>query len=161
MIRAIQDFFERNMRPSDTQGAERSKEHALQLATAALLIEMSRADFDEKAEEQQAIAENLLRFFQLTPEETRTLMALAEREANKSVSLHPFTSLINKHYTPEEKSEVVEMLWRVSYADGQKDMHEEHLVRKVANLLYVPHGDFIRARHRIEHEFAGRDEDTS
>lgn len=152
MIRAIREYFEHNMQPSTTGASEHSTEHALQLATAALLIEMSRADFQEKPEEQQAIADNLIRFFELTPEETATLIALAEEEANESVSLYQFTSLINEHYSAKQKSEIVEMLWRVSYADGHKDMHEEHLTRKVANLLYVPHSDFIRARHRVEDE---------
>jgi uncharacterized tellurite resistance protein B-like protein len=119
---------------------------------------MSRADFTEKAEERRAVADNLLRFFDLTPEETETLVRLAKREADESTSLYPFTHLIHEHYTPEQKCEVVEMLWRVSYADGHKDMHEEYLVRKIADLLYVPHKDFIRTRHRVEQELAQRGE---
>ncbi len=162
MLRAIQEFFEQNMQLSGgSREADRSSEHALQLATAALLIETSRADFDEKAEERRVINDNLLRFFNLTPEETRTLVALAEEEANDSTSLHQFTSLIHQHYTNAQKRQIVEMMWRVSYADGHKDMHEEHLVRKVANLLYVPHKDFIQTRHRVEEELARpRDKDS-
>jgi uncharacterized tellurite resistance protein B-like protein len=152
MLRALQEFFESNMRPSGSTTSEEDREHALRLATAALLIEMSRADFTEREVEREAIEESLKRFFDLTPEETDTLRSLAEKEADASTSLHPFTSLINDHYLLEQKITVVEMLWRVCYADGHKDMHEEHLVRKIANLLYVPHQDFIRARHRVEEE---------
>jgi uncharacterized tellurite resistance protein B-like protein len=46
----------------------------------------------------------------------------------------------------DERARIVGMLWKVSSADGHIDAHEEHLVRKVADLLYVPHARFIQAK---------------
>jgi len=65
------------------------------------------------------------------------------------VSLYQFTGLINQHFTPEQKVRVVEMLWQVAYADGHLDPYEEALVRKIADLIHVPHRQFIQAKHRV------------
>lgn len=147
MLRAIQDFFRSRIEPGE---AGEHDEHGLRLATAALLFEMQRADFDEH-EEERAVLERVLReTFDLGEEETRELSRLAEREAEESVSLHQFTSLINQRFSPGEKVRVVEMLWQVAYADGRIDRYEEALLRKIAELIYVPHRDFIQARHRVE-----------
>lgn len=152
MIRAIQQFFESRIRAQAEGGDATARERALQLATAALLIEMTRADFHIKPEERHAVLQTVQRAFQLGPEETEELIRLAEQGVDEAVSLYQFTSLIDKHFPQERKVQVVEMLWRVAYADGVKDMHEEHLVRKIADLLHVPHRDFIRTRHKVEAE---------
>jgi len=147
MLRAIQDFFRNRI---DVAGPDGHDEHSLRLATAALLFEMQRADFDDH-EEERAVLERVLRgTFDLSKEETRELARLAQREAEDSVSLHQFTSLINQRFSPDEKVRVVEMLWQVAFADGRIDRYEEALLRKIADLIYVPHRDFIQARHRVQ-----------
>jgi uncharacterized tellurite resistance protein B-like protein len=88
--------------------------------------------------------------FALSKEETRELARLAQRDSEDSVSLHQFTRLINQRFSPEEKVRVVEMLWQVAFADGRIDRYEESLLRKIAELIYVPHRDFIQARHRVQ-----------
>jgi uncharacterized tellurite resistance protein B-like protein len=115
-----------------------------------LLFEMQRADFDEHEDERAVLERVLQETFELAVEETRELAQLAQQEAEDSVSLHQFTSLINQRFSPEEKVCVVEMLWQVAFADGRIDRYEEALVRKIAELIYVPHRDFIQARHRVE-----------
>lgn len=152
MIRAIQQFFESRIRAQAEGGDATAREHALQLATAALLIEMTRADFHIKPEERHAVLQAVQHTSRLGPEETEELVRLAEQEADEAASLYQFTSLIDKHFPQERKVQVVETLWRVAYADGVRDMHEEHLVRKIADLLHVPHRDFIRTRHKVEAE---------
>jgi len=124
-------------------------QHGLQLATAALLFEMLRADDDEHPGERHALERGLQKSFSLSDTETRQLAQLAEREAAESVSLYQFTGLINTHFTPHEKIRVVEMLWQVAYADGILDRYEEALVRKIAELIHVPHREFIQSKHRV------------
>lgn len=152
MLRAIQQFFENRIRPNAGDDNAAAGEHALRLATAALLIEMIRADDHVGPEERQAVLEAAQRAFELSSDETEELVRLAEQEATEAVSLYQFTNLIDKHFPLERKVHVVELLWRVAYADGVKDMHEEHLVRKIADLLHVPHRDFVRTRHKVESE---------
>ena len=146
MLRAIQDFFRLKIEPDMEAGPD---QHGLQLATAALLFEMLRADDDEHPDERHALEQALQKCFALSESETRQLSQLADREAAESVSLHQFTGLINRHFSPDEKIRVVEMLWQVAYADGSLDRYEEALVRKIAELIYVPHREFMQAKHRV------------
>ena len=148
MINAIRQFFETHILEETLE--EATTEHALRLATAALLIEMSRADFDAKVEDRAAVITVVRRVFELTEQETHELVALAEQEAEQATSLYQFTSLINREFSPEQKAHVVELLWEVAYADGQLHKYEEHLVRKIADLIHVPHKTFIRAKHKVK-----------
>jgi uncharacterized tellurite resistance protein B-like protein len=149
MIKAIRSFFDSRILSKDGHAPEHSQ-RPLQLATAALLVEMTRADRQVTDEERRAVDASLSEAFDLSPEETRDLVRLAEAELDDSASLFQFTHLIDRHFSLEEKIAVVEMLWRVAYSDACKDHHEEHLVRKIADLLHVPHSAFIRARHKVE-----------
>jgi uncharacterized tellurite resistance protein B-like protein len=157
MLHSIRQFFETHLR-GGAEGDEQtaSCEHSLHLATAALLIETSRANFQVRPEELEAAARALEQTFSdLTHGETRELVRLAEAEADEAVSLFQFTSLIDREFPPQRKVHLIEMLWRVAYADGRKDAHEEHLIRKIADLLHVSHSDFVRTRHRVEATLAG------
>ncbi len=147
MLKAIQRFFQEYL--AVEQQAAPDVEHALQLATAALLIEMSRQDDQVHPEERSAIATAVQRKFGLDPQETAALVRLAEEEAQGATDYFQFTSLINEHFSPERKVRVIEHLWEVAFADGHLDRYEEHMVRKIAELLYVSHTDFIAAKHRV------------
>lgn len=125
-------------------------QHALRVATAVLLVEVARADFIVQAEEQAQLRRLLEREFELTAEELDALMEEAEADADRLVSLQHVTRLLNEHYDHPMKVRIVEMMWHLVYADGNKDHYEEHLIRQVAELLYVSHPEFIQARHKAE-----------
>lgn len=129
-------------------------EHALRVATATLLIEISRADFQEQESEIKMMRQLLLEQFDLGDSELDELMQQASERADKLVSLQHITRLLNEQLDHDMKIRVVEMMWQVVYADGVKDHYEEHLIRQVAELLYVSHAAFIQARHKAE-ELAG------
>ena len=152
MIAAIKKYFYDKMQPPLADAGTRDATHVLQLATAALMIEMSRADFHVDDAELVAITALLGQQFQLPKDEVQELVRLAEMEVKTAASLYQFTKLIDKSFLPEQKQQIIEMLWRVAFADGHKDKYEEYLVRKVADLLHVSHKDFIRARIRVEEE---------
>ena len=155
MIRRIQRFFTDKIQ-SRVQSGQQNNEQALQLATAALLIEVTRADFHVVQSERRAVISAVQSLFGLSRQETDELVALAEEEVDGSVSLFQFTQLVDQEFSLEQKAAVIEMMWRVAFADLDKDKHEEYLVRKVADLLHVPHTTFIRARHNVETELAGK-----
>jgi uncharacterized tellurite resistance protein B-like protein len=148
MLDAIRQFFENHIAPEAAVGG-RDDDHALRLATAALLMEMTRVDSTVAEEERRAVASAVRARFDLSEEEAAELMRLAEEQAQEAIDYHQFTSLINKKFSLDQKIKVVEQLWRVAYADEKLDKYEEHLVRKVAELLYVPHTEFIAAKHRV------------
>jgi uncharacterized tellurite resistance protein B-like protein len=111
-----------------------------------------RADFEVTADERRQI-EGLVRdTLELENEETRELLALAEQEVEESVELFQFTRLIDEAFSAEQKAQLIERLWRVALADSHLDRLEEHLVRKIANLLHVPHRDFISAKRAARGE---------
>ncbi len=154
MIKAISQFFNGQIREPAMKGRGPESDHALQLATAALLIEITRADFHVEDSERVAVDEAIIDLFGLSEAEARELARLAELEVKESASLFEFTSLVDRHFSQEQKIQVVEMLWRVVFADGSKDKYEEYTVRKITDLLHVSHRDFIKARHRVESDLA-------
>jgi len=147
MLTQIKAFFEQHLMP-DQAGSQGDEAHRMRLAVAALLLEMTRADEQVSAEECAALEDGIRDHFGLTADETRELIALADAERREATDYFQFTSLINAHYGPEQRVQIVEQLWRIAYADETLHHYEEHLVRKVAQLLHVPHGAFIAAKHR-------------
>jgi len=146
MLKAIKQFFDQNISP-DTQV---DYEHHLKLATAALLIEMMQQDGATKDEEVEAVKNALQTKFELSETETHELFALAHEEARQAVDFYQFTSLIHKHFPPEKKIRIVEYLWTIAYADNHLDAHEEHLIRRIADLLYISHKDLIQTKHKVQ-----------
>jgi uncharacterized tellurite resistance protein B-like protein len=146
MLRALTAFFGRGSALAD---APATREHELELATAVLLIEVARADFAEAGAEVDAIAKLLEQHLGIAPAEAEALVALAQGEADRQVSLQAFTRQLHAELDTEEKLKVVELLWRVAHSDSNLDKHEDHLIRKVAGLLYVSHSDLIRVRNRV------------
>lgn len=146
MIASIKDFFSQFIEPDIASDSNSS--HALQVATAALLLEMMRMDNELKDEERQAIASTLQTQFSLGNEQIETLMALAEQESREANDYYQFTSLINKHCDLAQKIQIIENLWYVAMIDGHLDAHELHLMRKLADLLYIGHADYVAAKQR-------------
>lgn len=147
MLEALKRFFDGRLAPGehDEIGVD-----AVELATAALLVEMQRADLVADEIDEAEIRSLLARHFSLDDEAVSNLVSLANDSADQAVSLHEFTRLIHERFDVAQKSTVVEMLWRVALADGRVDAHEEHLVRKVADLLYLPQAAYIKAKERAK-----------
>ena len=148
VLKALREKLTNALGAAEPEMAEQ-RDHALRLATATLLIEIVRADYHENLTENAAVFNELTRFFQLTEYEAELLVREAELEADQTVTLQGLTRLLHERLTTQEKHAVVEMLWRVALADDHLDKHEDHLVRKLADLLYVSHGDLIRIRNLV------------
>jgi uncharacterized tellurite resistance protein B-like protein len=120
-----------------------------ELATAALLVELARSDFSESAAEIEAIRQLLQKRFSLSESALDTLIADAIRRADRAVSLHEFTHRLNRELPEADKLAIVEMLWRVSHADGRIDKHEEQLVQRIAGLLHISDRDRVRLKLKV------------
>lgn len=147
MIASLIEKIETALAPSQDPAATHD-EHLLQLSAAVLMIEVMRADHHMAPEEEKRLVHLIQRHFGLDEQETSDLIELAHGEAEKSVSLHRFTRQLTDGLEVPERAHVVELLWELAYADGRIDMHEEHLIRQIADWLYLPHNIFIRAKHR-------------
>jgi len=148
LINRIKDFFNKNI---SGEGAETGTDAdtRIQVAASALLVEMARADDEFSEEEGERIISILKKEFSLTDEIAKELIEMAELELKASVDLWQFTSLINANYSPEEKIRLMELVWRVIYADGRLDRHEDYLVKKIAHLLNLRHREMIDAKLRV------------
>ena len=151
MLKAILDFFDQNLAPSDKPAGKR---HTLELATATLLAEVMRLE-GVKPEERAVALAAVRTQFRLEPGEAEELVRLAEEEARDATDYYQFTSLIRQNYPQEDRQAIVELLWRVAYADKGLSSHEMHVVRKIADLLYVPHSAYIAAKMRAKEAAGG------
>jgi uncharacterized tellurite resistance protein B-like protein len=151
MLNAIREFFEQHV----AAGAGGDDRHAIQRATAALLVETVRLDGEIDAAERAAAHRAVRAKFGLTDPEATTLIQLAEDEAGDTTDYYQFTSLINRRFSAAQKERVIELMWQVAYADADLSAHEQHVVRKIADLLYVPHRTYIAAKLRAR-DAAGR-----
>jgi uncharacterized tellurite resistance protein B-like protein len=144
MLRALKDLFD-SLVPAPSAAAG-GGEHALHLAAAVLLVEVMRADPATPDTERQAVMDALRRKFALADDELAPLVELAQQKARDSNDFYAFTSTINERFSHEQKVRMVEYMWQVAYADGTLDVHENHLISKVAGLLHVTHGEYIAAK---------------
>lgn len=156
MIDTIRRFFDKYVEPELERAGEQHREHGYQLATAALLFEVSRADHHVSEEELSTVAALVQGCFKLTDEDAAALTDLARRESEEAVSLYELTKLIDKRLSLAEKIHIVELLWKVAFVDGRLDRYEEYTIRKLADLLHVSHGDFIAAKLRVEEGRGGQ-----
>ena len=145
MISTLKGFFNQLV---DSGAQDKTAGKTLQIATAALLVEMMRTDNHIAAEESALIEKTLREQFSLEAGEQGDLLKLADAEARQAVGYYPFTSLINKQCSIEQKVRIVENMWHVAMSDGHISAHENHLMRKIADLLYVGHADYIAAKQR-------------
>jgi len=117
-----------------------------QLSVALLLLELARSDFDFAEVEQARIRELLAQRYGLDVEQARALMEQAQGAGREAVSLYDYVRALNQRFDPAGKYQLMEMLWQVAWADGRLDPNEEHLLRKLAGLLYVSDADYVRAK---------------
>jgi uncharacterized tellurite resistance protein B-like protein len=147
MFKSISGFVQEKFNKGSKE--EVDVQHVMHLASAALLLEVSRADFDIQDEELESIAKSLTQRFDFSQQEADQLIELARAEHDSHVSIHPFVKIINDKCSAEEKVLLLDDLWRVAYADDKLDKYEEYQLRKIADLLYIPHSVFIQTKLNV------------
>jgi uncharacterized tellurite resistance protein B-like protein len=149
MLRTLKDLFDRLM-PPPAQADPRVAEHALQLATAVMLVEVMRSDASFHEGERAAVLAALRDKFALADDEAARLAELAEATARQATDLYGFTSRINERFDMAQKLRMIEHMWAVAYADGHLSEHERHVMWRIADLLHVPQGAYVNARMRAQ-----------
>ncbi len=134
----------------NAHGAASHKEQALQLAAATLLFEMTRVDHEIHQADLRAVADALKDLFSLSSEQIQALVSHVSEPSRHPTSYFSYVRLINRSFTPEQKRKLIEHMWMVALADREIHMFEDHLVRKISDLLYVPHREFIAAKQHAK-----------
>lgn len=155
MLRTLKDLFDR-LSPVAAGSDPQAEEHALQLATAVMLVEVMRSDPGFRPGEREAVLAALREKFSLGGDEADRLAELAEATARQATDLFAYTSRINEHFDMPQKLRMIEHMWRVAYADGRLSDHERHVMWRVADLLHIPKGAYVHAKIRAR-EAAGTD----
>ena len=141
MISKIKGFFAKNvLEPEDA--AVKTE----QLAAAALLVEVMVIDGNLDEQELASISQTLCQILALSSEQVDELIRLSRDEVAEATSLYQFTREINTHFDVEQKMNLLIAMWRVAFADGYLDKHEESIIRRVADLLHILHSDYIRCK---------------
>jgi uncharacterized tellurite resistance protein B-like protein len=145
MLDAIREFFEKQIDAPAAQGDER---RSIELATAALLVEVVRLGGEIKPVEREVVLRAVRGRFGLSASDAEALLRLAEEQSREATDHYQFTSLINQRFSQTQKQQVIELMWQVAYADSELSAYEQHVIRKIADLLYVPHRAYIAAKLR-------------
>ena len=150
-MKLLSDFFKnissntkKNIKPNSLE----SFEDEVILSICILLIEVSKSDDDYDDLEKEKIIDLLKKQFSLNHDQIDVLIKMADKKNNEIVSLHELTASLNKEYTYAEKKNVIKMLWDIAYSDGRIDKYEDYTIRKISDLLYIKHSDFIKAKLR-------------
>ena len=148
MLSAIRHFFDQHIaaHPGEPQA---TAERRAQIAAAVLLVEVARSDQNFSEAERQAVLGSVRRKFDLSAAQAQELLALAESESREAHDLYQFTSQIDATFPLERKLRLIEELWRAAYSDSVLHEYEEHLIRRVADLLHLSHSQFIAAKLRV------------
>jgi len=153
LLTKLRDVIE-SVAPSAETLAQREAA-AVQRACCSLLMEVARLDGRGAERKRETVAQAMREQFGISNAELAPMIADAGRPENRLTSYYKPVALINRRCGSDERARFIEWLWRVAMADGEIDMYEEQLVRKLADLLYVRHSDFILARRRVQNGGAG------
>ncbi len=128
------------------QPRQEPHEHDLHRAAAALLLEVARTDGTVSEQESRRLIQAVETHWKLDHQEMEDILDELESHVDQATDLFEFTRPLRDHWGPEPRVTLIEQMWAMAAADGRADPHEEHLIRRVSDLLYVSHGDFIRAK---------------
>ncbi len=149
MLKTLKDLFDSFAQPATTQSPA-TREHAVQLAAAVLLVEVVRAETSMDEAERTTMVTALRSKFALSEDELERLLELAVTTSKTAYDYQRFTSSLNENFSQDQKIRLVEAMWQVAYADAHIDANENHTISKVAGLLHVTHGEYIAAKLRAK-----------
>jgi uncharacterized tellurite resistance protein B-like protein len=148
-------FFEDKLAKDDASVTSDALLSQVDLPCAALLIEVMTSDHELDEREHAEFMKVLKQSYQVADEDLEELTKLAREEAHDATSLYEFTRLINDNYDNEQKIALIKNMWRIAFADEKLDKYEDHLIRKISELIYVSHSDFIKTKLQVRNAQPG------
>ncbi|UTW10811.1 TerB family tellurite resistance protein [Marinobacterium rhizophilum] len=142
---ALADVFQLGGEKANAEAQE-----TVSLISAALMVEVIASDYEHRLQERDTLLAIIQRSFGLDAVEADALVQRAHEAQHQATDYFRFTSRLNDICTPQEKVALIENLWRIAFADGELHHYEEHVIRRIADLIHVPHMAFIAAKHRAE-----------
>ena len=147
MINKIKDLITKFGKEEEIQ--EESNLTLLNNSCAALLVEIAFADKDFNEIEKSSLKQSLIETYAIDESDIEEIIRDAEETVSESTSLYGYTSIVNTEFQYEDKLKLLRNLWKIAYADGYLDKYEEHLLRKISDLIHISHSDFINIKLEI------------
>jgi uncharacterized tellurite resistance protein B-like protein len=132
------------------------EDNSVLLSAIALLLEVSLADEIMDISEVETLKDVLLKEFDVDQTKIDDLISNAKKNQNSSTSLYEFTRKINDDYKFDDKKNLILSMWKIAFADGNIDKYEEYVIRKVSDLIYISHPDFIESKQLAREEYENR-----
>ena len=144
MIKRIKDLLSNFS--NQEEDVDEEKISSLDKACSALLIEVAYADkiFDES--EIISLKESLKETYNIDDIIIDELISDAKKTVDESTSLYEYTRVVNDEFEYSDKLELLSRIWRLAFADGNLDKYEDHLIRKISDLIHISHSDFIKIK---------------
>lgn len=149
MFSKLKQLIESGLEEASGKDDTKPSTRLAHLAATALLLEVGHADHHMDVKETAAILSSVKQVFGIDESDIEKFFSEAEQQKHDSISLYEFTDVINREFDEAAKYELICELWRVAYSDGELDRYEDHTIRKIAELIYVSHSEFIRAKHLV------------
>ena len=150
MIKKIKDFIT-NL-SDQTEDLEEKEESLLNNACAALLVEVAFADKEFDEQEKVSLRTSLLETYNLEESAINEIILDAEKSIEESTSLYGYTRVVNDEFEYQDKLDLLSNLWKVALADGYLDKYEEHLLRKISDLIHISHSDYINIKLELRRD---------
>ena len=151
MLKKIKEYIaEFSQNSSDEDNLKETKTSLINNACAALLIETALADKVFNEAELNSMKETLINVYKIESKDVEEIINESKKTVSESTSLYQYTRLINHLCDYEDKIQLINNLWIIAFADKQLDKYEEHLIRKISDLLYVSHSDFIQEKIKVK-----------
>jgi uncharacterized tellurite resistance protein B-like protein len=147
MINKIKDLITKFGKEEEIQ--EESNLTLLNNSCAALLVEIAFADKDFDETEKASLKQSLIEAYAIDESVIEEIIRDAEDTVSESTSLYGYTSIVNTEFQYEDKLKLLRNLWKIAYADGYLDKYEEHLLRKISDLIHISHSDYISIKLEI------------
>ncbi len=150
----MKKFFNNLFKKNQTE--DLVEDNSVLLSAIALLLEVSLADEIMDISEVETLKDVLLKEFDVEQTKIDDLISNAKKNQNSSTSLYEFTRKINDDYKFEDKKNLILSMWKIAFADGNIDKYEEYVIRKVSDLIYISHPDFIESKQLAREEYENR-----
>ncbi|TVP57215.1 MAG: TerB family tellurite resistance protein [Halomonadaceae bacterium] len=150
MIERLKRFLETHLEGSANAALDQDNGHQLAVAATALMLQVAQVDAQEDEQEIALILQLAGKVHDLTEKELQDLLAIAREKTLDATSMYEFTRVINDRCQHQERLQLVVSLWQVALADHEIHKYEEHLIRRVADLLYLTPAEFVQCRHRAQ-----------
>ena len=124
---------------------QETKDNSIQKSICSLMIEVAYSDNQLDESELKAMAHSLSKL-DIQEEEIQEIVDATLAKSKESISFYEHTRILNDQLDYDQKKEVLNSVWAIAFADGEMDKHEEHLIRRIADLLYLNHKDFINTK---------------